>query len=79
MFGGGAQTASAGNAFDGAGASTVSDPTGGFANDAGFAGADPFAGGGAEKSYDDGGFGGGGDPFAGGGGDYDAGGFDDNV
>lgn len=78
--GGASQLASAGgSAFDGAGAANVSDPTGGLATDAGFGGAavDPFAGGGMEKgAYDNGGDAG---VFDGGGGDFDAGGFDDNV
>ena len=81
MFGGGglSNSASSTGAFDGAG----SDPTAGFATDAG-SGADPFAAGGAEKSFDDGAsnptsYDQGGDAFGGGGGDFDSGGFDDNA
>ena len=85
--GGLGSNASSTTAFDGAG----TDPTAGFSTDAGSA--DPFAGGGDAKNFDNGsGFGGdgfanqtsydqGGDPgsFDQGGGGFDSGGFDDNA
>ncbi len=83
-LGGGLGSNTSGSMFDGSGTVPTSDPTGGFATDAGFGGGDPFSGGGAPKTFDDGGgFSqgvsddqGAGDPFGGGGGGYDAGGFD---
>ena len=79
-----------GGLFGGAGATPVSDPTGGFGaetagltQDAGFGGGfggDPFAQGGAEKGYDNAAsYDQGGDPFAGDAGGFDGGGFGDEA
>ena len=67
--------------FDGAGVSTVSDPTAGFSGASGYDQpvSDPFAGGGTEKVYDQGYDQAASDPFGGAGGGYDAGGYDDNT
>lgn len=96
MFGGGGQMASnTGSAFDGAGVSTVGDPTAGFAGASGFDQpvSDPYGSGGEPKQFDQsgGGFDQGGDTgqgntdqggsgaWDGGGGGFDPGGFDDNT
>ena len=88
MFGGGGgQFASnTGSAFDGAGVTTVGDPTAGFAGASGFdqKASDPFADGGEPKGFDQGGGGfdqandQGGGGWDGGGGSFDPGGFDDS-
>ena len=79
-WGGSNNASSPGSLFDGSGTTPVSDPTSGFASDAGYS--DPYGSGGAEKggfdaptSWD----GGGGDFGGGGGFDSGGGGFDDNT
>ncbi len=84
MFGGGGQMASnTGSVFDGAGVSTVGDPTAGFGGAPGYdqTVSDPFRGGGEPKQFDQGGGfdqGDSGGAWDGGGGSFDPGGFDDN-